>query len=234
MVALSIFLLGGGFSVHEGIHKILHRHDPSEKLGDPRWAYAILLISIALESWSFVVAMREFRTIRAGRGVRRTLEEARDPTVVVVLFEDLAALVGLLIALLGVALTHATGNLLWDGMASILVGLVLGAVAWMLARDSKSLLIGESVTPSEDERIREIVRAQPDVLELVHSRTLHRGPEEVILGVKVRFRADLDVQTLEHRINQLEAELRRAIPKLRRIYVEPGFDERAERTGAGV
>ncbi|MCU1279483.1 MAG: cation transporter, partial [bacterium] len=90
LVALCIFLVGGVVSVHEGVEKILHRHDPSQHLSDPRWAYVVLGVSIILETYSFSVAMREFRTIRAGRGVRRTLQETRDPTVLTVLFEDLA------------------------------------------------------------------------------------------------------------------------------------------------
>jgi cation diffusion facilitator family transporter len=226
MVALSIFALGAGFSIREGIHKIEHRNDPDVALGDPRWAYIVLGVSILLESYSLMVAMREFGHIRAGRGVRRTLDEARDPTVLTVLFEDIAALIGLGIALGGILLARYTGNVMWDGLASILVGTALGGVAWMLARDAKSLLIGEGVTAVEDARIRKIVTEHPDVLELVHLRTMHLGPDEVIMAVKVRFNGEMTVRTLEERINQMEAELRRELPKLRRIYVEPGFDER--------
>jgi cation diffusion facilitator family transporter len=225
MVALSIFLLGGGFSVHEGLEKILHRHDPENALGDVRWAYAILAVSVALESYSLYTAMREFKHIRAGRGLRRTLAEARDPTVLTIMFEDIAALFGLVVAFVGIYLTQRTGDVIWDGVASIVVGLALGGVAWILARDSKSLLIGKSISPSEDAKVREIVASHPDVLELIHLRTMHMGPEEVIAAIKVRFAAHLDVRTLEVRINEMEARLREAVPRLRRIYVEPGFDE---------
>jgi len=228
MVALSIFALGGGFSVHEGIEKILHRHDPGEGLGDARWAYAILGVSIALESYSLAVAMREFRNIRAGRGVRRTLSEARDPTVLTIMFEDLAALFGLGVAFAGIALTRHTGDVVWDGAASILVGVALGAVAVVLARDAKSLLIGEGMPPADVSRIREIVKSHPDVLDIIHLRTMHLGPEEVMLAIKVRFTGTLDTRTLEIKINEIEAALRAALPRLRRIYVEPGFDERRE------
>jgi cation diffusion facilitator family transporter len=232
MVALCIFSVGGGFSVHEGVEKILHRHDPSQHLSDPRWAYVVLGVSILLESYSFTVAMREFRHIRAGRGVRRTLKETRDPTVLTVLFEDLAALFGLLVALGGILLTRLTGNVAWDGAASIVVGLALGAVAFVLARDTKSLLIGQSVNQADEARIRAIVCANRDVVELVHLRTMHMAPEEVIAAIKVRFLGNLDTRTLELRINDIEAELRRALPRLRRIYIEPGFNEAAERQGA--
>jgi cation diffusion facilitator family transporter len=232
MVALCIFALGGGLSVDEGIEKILHRNDPNQQLGNEVWAYATLGVSILLESYSFSVAMKEFRHVAAGRGVRRTLKEARDPTVMTVLFEDLAALFGLVVALIGIALAHYTGNIVWDGVASIVVGLALGGVAWVLGRDAQSLLIGKSMPPEDEAKIREIVKKQPDVLDLVHLRTMHLGPQEVIAAIKVHFVGTLDVRTLELRINEIEAQLRAALPRLRRIYVEPGFDESTMRKEA--
>ena len=225
MVALSIFALGAGFSIMEGIHKIQHRHDPEAHLGNPIWAYAVLGVSIVLESWSLRTAMQEFKHIRAGRGIRRTLEEARDPTVLTVLFEDIAALFGLVIAFLGVFLTVRYDNVVFDGTASILVGVSLGSVSWMLARDSKALLIGKSVTPNDEKRIREIVVAHPDVCELVHLRTMHLGPQEAMAAIKIKFVGEMTVRALETSINDLEAKLRAELPHLRRIYVEPGFDE---------
>jgi divalent metal cation (Fe/Co/Zn/Cd) transporter len=227
MAALSIFTLGAGFSVHEGVEKILHRGAAHAALGDPRWAYAVLLLSMVLEGYSLSVARKEFETLRQGRPIRQTLREARDPTVLTVLFEDLAALAGLAVALVGIAVSHATGDVLWDGMASIVVGLMLGFVAYVLAKDSMSLLIGKAMTARDEETIRAIVVANSDVCEIVHLRTMHLGPEEVIAAIKVRFSAALDTRTLEQRINEIEAELRRALPRLHRIYIEPGFDERA-------
>ena len=229
MVALSIFGLGAGFSLREGLHKILHRHDPGQALGDERWAYAVLGVSIVLESWSLAVAMKEFRSIRAGRSVKATLDEARDPTVLTILFEDLAALFGLGVALTGVILAHVTGNMVYDGAASMVVGCALAVVAWFLARDAKSLLIGEGVTRGDAGTIRAIVEEHPDVVEVIHLRTMHLGPQEALLAIKVRFLGNLDIRTLERSINDIEARLRAKLPKLRRIYVEPGFDEAAGR-----
>jgi cation diffusion facilitator family transporter len=234
MVALSIFALGAGFSVHEGVEKIWHRHDPSEKLGNELWAYATLGVSILLESYSLMTAMKEFRHISAGRGVRRTLKEARDTTVLAVLFEDIAALFGLGVAFTGIALTHVTGNVAWDGAASIVVGLALGGVAFILGRDAQSLLIGKGMNRADDDKIREIVTAEPDVLQLVHLRTMHMGPEEVIAAIKIHFSGDITVRQLEVRINEIEAKLRAALPQLRRIYVEPGFDESIGRKNPGA
>ncbi len=226
LVALCIFLLGGAFSVYEGLHKILHRHDTTQELADPRWAYIVLGVSILLETYSFSVAMKEFRHIRAGRGIRRTLKDTRDPTVLTVLFEDLAALFGLFVALGGIVATRLTGELAYDGLASIVVGLALGAVAFVLGRDTKSLLIGQSASDADEARIRSIVCAHRDVVDLVHLRTMHMAPEEVLAAIKVRFIGNLDTRTLELRINEIEAALRKELPRLRRIYIEPGFNER--------
>jgi cation diffusion facilitator family transporter len=233
MVALSIFSLGGGFSIREGIHKIMHRHEPGQEIDDPRWAYVVLGMSILLETYSLLVAMREFKHIRGGRTLRRTLAEARDPTVLTIMFEDIAALFGLGVAFAGVFLSRVTGNVVWDGAASIVVGVALGGVAWVLARDAKSLLIGEGVTAADAVKIREIVKRHRDVVDVIHLRTMYLGPDEALLAIKVRFIGNLDIRTLEKSINDIEAELRAALPKLRRIYVEPGFDERGSRAGAG-
>jgi cation diffusion facilitator family transporter len=227
MVALCIFSVGGALSIWEGVDKIAHGRDHA--LGDPRWAYAVLAASIALESWSFTVAMREFKHLRRGRGLRATLTEARDPTVLTVLFEDLAALFGLAVAATGIALAHATGQPAYDGAASVVVGGALVAVALVLARDAKSLLIGQSVPEGERNRIAEIAAAARDVVGVVHIRTIHLGPRDVMCGLKLRFSPTLDTLTLKQRINELEAQLRAALPHLTRIYVEPGFDERAAR-----
>jgi cation diffusion facilitator family transporter len=235
MVALCIFALGGYVSVSEGISKIVHRHDPGQTvLHDPRSAYIILGISILLESYSFSVAMKEFRHIRAGRGIRRTLQEARDPTVLTVMFEDLAALFGLVVAFIGIWLTHRTGDSVYDGAASIVVGVALGSVAFVLGRDTKSLLVGRSMNEREENIVRKIVSEHRDVTELVHLRTMHMGPHEVIAAIKVRFDGGLDVRRLETTINDIEAELRSALPQLRRIYIEPGFDEEAVRAARRV
>jgi cation diffusion facilitator family transporter len=225
MVALCIFAVGGGVSIHEGVDKLVHPH--GRPLGDPRSAYVVLGASIVLESISLSVALRELEHLRAGRGLRRTLREARDPTVLTVLFEDLAALSGLVVALAGLIATRLTGVGAYDAIASVVVGLMLVAVAAVLARDAQSLLIGRSAPEADERQIAAIVAARPEVCELVHLRTMHLGPEEVIAALKVRFSGELTVRTLEARINELEAELRRALPRRRLIYVEPGFDERA-------
>lgn len=223
MAALGIFTVGGALSAYEGVEKMLAR---DAAIQNPLWAFGVLGASIVLEGISFTVAMKEFRHESGGRGLRRTLREARDPTVLTVLFEDTAALAGLLLAFAGVLLSTVTKSPLWDGLASVLVGAVLIAVAVVLARDVKSLLIGRSVPEDERRRIAEIALGARDVIAVVHIRTVHIGPDEVMCGLKLSFTPTLDTRTLEVRINELEAQLRAAFPHLRRIYVEPGFDER--------
>jgi cation diffusion facilitator family transporter len=226
IAALSIFSVGGALSIYEGGRRVLEPVTPGHQaIESPVWAFAVLGVSIALELVSLVVALREFRRSAAGRSLGTMLREARDPTVLTVLFEDTAALVGLVVALGGVAASTLTANPVWDGLASIVVGLVLAAVALFLTRETKSLLIGRSVPPAERDRISAIAAASPDVVSVVHIRTVHLGPEEVMCGLKLSFTPTLDTRTLEARINDLEARLRAELPHLVRIYVEPGFEE---------
>lgn len=226
MAAASIFLIGAVVSVREGADKLYELwHGHGRPPGAVKWALLVLGGSAALELWSLRTAVREFRQVTGGRGLRRALADLRDPSVTTVLFEDTAALFGLAVAAAGVLLSHYTGNPLWDALASVIVGLALGAVALHLGRDSKSLLIGEAVPPEQHRRIARLAAEFPGVLEVVHLRTIHIGPRDALAALKLRFARDLSVAELEDRINRLEARLRAEFPHLRRIYVEPGFDE---------
>ena len=146
IVAVSLFTIGATFSLYEGIHKVLH---PDGAMGSRTVAYIVLGVSIALELYSLSAALAEFKHIKAGRSLKQTIDEARDAVVIVVLFEDIAALVGLVSAFAGLLLTQLTGNGVWDGVGSIVVGVTLFGVAAFLARKTKALLIGQSVTPTQ-------------------------------------------------------------------------------------
>ena len=226
IVAGSIFSIGAIVSIWEGVEKIWaiahHAHHPH---GDIRWAVAVLSVSVVLELWSLRAAIKEFRHVTQGRGLLKTIADARDPTVLTVLFEDMAAIFGLIVALVGVLASHYTGQPIWDAVASIFVGLALAVVAVFLGRDSMSLLVGEAVPEEEHARMVELTANFPGVLQVIHVRTLHIAPREVLGAFKVRFARDLNMDQLEAKINDLEAKLRAEFPHLRRIYVEPGFDE---------
>lgn len=234
IVAGSIFLIGAAVSIWEGTQKVWAiLHHKAEGHGDIRWAIAVLGVSLLLELWSLRTAVEEFRNISKGRSLRQALRDIRDPTVLTVLFEDLAALFGLAVALAGVLATHFTHQPLWDALASIFVGVALGVVAFFLGRDSMSLLIGEAVPEEEHKRMVQIAASFPGVLEVVHVRTMHIAPQEVLGAFKLHFARDLTMDQLETKINELEKVLRAAFPHLRRIYVEPGFDESKLRAARG-
>jgi cation diffusion facilitator family transporter len=234
IVAGSIFLIGSAVSIWEGSQKLwlILSGEPVHE-GNVYWALGVLTVSLVLEGWSLRTALAEFRHLSKGRGLRQALRDIRDPTVLTVLFEDLAALFGLAAALLGVTLSYLTGQPIWDALASIVVGIALGTVAFYLGRDSMSLLIGEAVPEEEHQKLVQLAAGHPGVLQVIHLRTLHIAPQEVLAAFKLRFARDLTMDALEDRINELEKTLRAAYPHLRRIYIEPGFDEAALRRQRG-
>ena len=217
IVAVSLFTIGATFSMYEGIHKVLH---PGGAMGSRTVAYVVLGVSIGLELFSLSAALAEFRHIKAGRSLKQTIDEARDAVVIVVLFEDVAALVGLVSAFAGLLLTQVTGNAVWDGVGSIIVGITLFVVAAFLARKTKHLLIGQSVTPAQRATIVELVGATAGVEKLVHVRTMHLGPEEVLVGMKIAVAPGTTAAEVATLVDGIEVKLREALPILKRIYVE--------------
>jgi cation diffusion facilitator family transporter len=222
IVAVSLFTIGATFSMYEGIHKVMH---PGGEVGSRTVAYIVLGVSICLELFSLNAAVQEFRHIKAGRSLRQTIDEARDAVVIVVLFEDIAALVGLFAALAGLGLTQLTNNGVWDGVGSIVVGVTLFGVAFFVARKTKELLIGQSVTPAQRQRMIELICSSPGVKELVHMRTMHLGPEEVLVGMKIAVDDNMRAKDTAQIVDVLEARLRAELPILKRIYVELGTPE---------
>jgi len=222
IVAVTMFSVGATYSIYEGIHKILHPGDAHA--GDPRWAYAVLGGSIFLESLSMRTAWKEFQKIKAGRSLRATISDARDPVVLIVLFEDAAALAGLTIALGGIFCARMLGLGWIDGVASVAVGLVLLAVAIFAARETKSLLLGESVPVGDRQKIIDIVSHHSGVKRFVHLRTMHVGPEDVIAAIKVVFPDDYRSADVARKIDEIESALRKELPQLRRIFIEAGSD----------
>ncbi|WP_431967775.1 cation diffusion facilitator family transporter [Nocardia sp. bgisy134] len=217
IVALVLFTLGSVYAIYEGIHKIQH----PEELSSPIVAIVILLIAIGLETFSFVTAMRESRPLKGGASWWRFIRNSRSPELPVVLLEDTGALVGLVLAFLGVGLTMLTDNAIWDGIGTLCIGALLGVIAIILIIEMQSLLIGEGATPEEDRAIRESLVDGERIDRVIHLKTQYLGPEEILVAAKVAITPGLDIATIAAAIDAAEARVRRAVPAARIIYVEP-------------
>ena len=217
VVALVIFALGAGFAIVEGIDKVRHPHE----IKGLWWAVGILGAAILLESLSFRTALREARPLRGESGWWRFIRRSRTPELPVVLLEDLGALVGLVLALAAVVLAHATGNTVWDGIGTLCIGVLLATIAIVLAVEMQSLLIGEGVLPEHRRELLAAASASPGARRVIHLRTQHLGPDEILVALKMEFDADLDMTGLAGAINDVETRLRTAVPMAQVIYIEP-------------
>jgi cation diffusion facilitator family transporter len=217
VVSMVLFSLGSIFAIHEGIDKLLHPHE----VVSPAVAVCILVLAIVLESWSFRTAIVAAQPARRGKSWWSFIRHSKSPELPVVLLEDLGALLGLLIALVGVTLSAVYGDPRFDAMGSIGIGALLGVIAIVLAIEMKSLLIGESATEEVRSAIGATIEASPVVRNLIHMRTLHLGPDELLVAVKVAFDSGLDIAGLATAIDELEAAIRQQVPAARVIYVEP-------------
>jgi len=216
IVAILIFALGGGMSVYEGVIHLTQPHHST----DPTWNYVVLGFAIVFESISFYFAIRAFRKEMGDQGVWQTVHTSKDPTTFTILFEDTAALLGLLVAFFGIFLGHQLNNPYLDGVASITIGVILGVVAGFLAYESKGLLIGEGVNPRTLESIREIAGAHPAVAEIRKALTMHLGPQDVLLTLDIRFQKHLTASEIAAVIDELEMNIRARHPEIKKIYIE--------------
>lgn len=230
VVAVMIFAVGGGMSIYEGVTHMQH----PQPLENPFWNYVVLAFAIVFESISFSVAWREFTRARAGRGVWRAVRDSKDPSLFTVVFEDSAALAGLVLAFLGVFLGHQLENPYLDGAASVAIGVVLAFVAVFLAYESKGLLLGEAADPAVVSGLAALTLDDPAVSEVEHVLTMHMGPTDILLNLKVRFVPGLSSLESGRAVDRLEQAIRTAHPEITRIYVEGGVGEEAgPRSGLG-
>ncbi len=217
VVAIIIFLLGGLFSLYHGWHKFHH----PEPLDNVWIAYAVLLVSILLESWSFRTALREANKARGNKSLLRFVRDARQPELPTVLLEDLGALVGLCFALVGVYMAEATGDYRWDGVGAVAIGTLLVIIAIFLAIEMSSMLVGESALPEEEDAIRTALAATPGVQSIIHLRTLHTGPDELLVAAKVAVLPNTQAAGVAAMIDAAEVQIRTALPSARFIFIEP-------------
>lgn len=227
VVAIILFMLGGMFSLYEGWHKISH----PEELNMVWVAYAVLFIAIALESWSFRTAFREANKSRGTRSLRQYIQDTRQPELPVVLLEDLGALLGLVLALFGITMAVVTGDARWDGVGSLAIGTLLLCIAVFLAFEVSGLLVGESALPEQESAIRAALSQAAGVDSVIHMRTLHTGPDELLVAVKIGVRRDLPSSELAVVIDEAEKRVRSAVPTAKWIYLEPDI-ERAQAESA--
>jgi cation diffusion facilitator family transporter len=218
IVSIVLFSVGGAYSVYEGIQKLTEPHHEIENWWLP---IAVILVSIALEGFSFRTARKESLPFKGTGSWISFIRRAKAPELPVVLFEDSAALLGLVFALLGVGLTVLTGDPVFDAIGTLLIGLLLVAVAIILGSVTKSLLIGEGAEPDVVERIRDAFNAHPQTEALIHLRTLYLGPDEMLVAAKVAFPRATTVADVAAAIDQMEADIRAQIPVARVIYIEP-------------
>jgi cation diffusion facilitator family transporter len=222
VVALVLFMLGSVFALYEGYEKMRHAHD--HELESPVIALAILGVAIVAEGASFRTAFREADPLREGATWWEFIRRARAPELPVVLLEDFGAIVGLVIAFVAIIVAVVTGNPLYDGIGTFTIGLLLGVIAIVLVVEMKSLLIGESASRSDTEKIQAAIKGSPFVEQLIHLRTQHLGPDELLVGAKIEFDDSLDVDGLARAINVVEQRVREVVPHARPFYIEPGLE----------
>jgi cation diffusion facilitator family transporter len=221
LVAVVLFSVGGLFALYEGYHKVQHR----EPIESWHWVpVVVLVIAIGLESFSFRTAIQESNRTRGEESWVAFIRRAKAPELPVVLLEDFAALLGLLFALIGVSLTLLTDNGVWDGIGTLAIGLLLVAVAVVLAVETKSLLLGESASRAATAAIEAALLAEPLVDRVIHMRTLHLGPEELLVAAKIAVHHDNTAAQVARAIDAAEARVRAAVPIARVIYLEPDID----------
>ena len=195
----------------------------------------MLVVAIGLESFSFRTAIVESNKVRHGQSWVRFIRHSRAPELPVVLLEDLAALLGLVLALVAVVASVLTGNGIWDGIGTVLIGVLLVCVAVVLAIETKSLLIGESATESDTEKIRDALVEDGAVERIIHMKTLHLGPDELLVAAKIAVRHDDSAAQVARTIDTAEERIRKVVPTARVIYLEPDiYSAEAERRGSDL
>jgi len=218
LVAVMIFGVGGGISIAEGVHRML---SPAE-LGDPKWNYVVLAIAFAFDGGSFVIGFKELWKQKAPHhGVIQAIRESKDLSVVSVVLEDSAALLGLLFALAGVSVSHALDAPRIDAAASIAIGLLLAAVALVLLSESRKSLIGERADKELTDGIRALALEDPDVVDVDRLLTMQLGSDQVLLNASLSFRDDIEGPQLAAAIERLSASIRKAHPDVRPIFIQP-------------
>ena len=231
IVSVVLFSVGGLFALYEGFHKVRH----PEPIDAWQWVpILVLVVAIGLESYSFRTAIHESDQVRGDLTWVQFIRRAKAPELPVVLLEDFAALIGLVFALFGVGLTLITDDGIWDGIGTIAIGVLLVCVAVVLAVETKSLLLGEGATPEAVGRIEAALLADDAVQRIIHMKTMHLGPDELLVAAKIAVAPTDSAAEVARTIDAAEARIRAAEPVARMIYLEPDIDlGQGDRSGPG-
>jgi cation diffusion facilitator family transporter len=227
IAAIFIFGVGSTYAIYEGIVKLAHPHPPTNL----KWAYSVLAISFVLEAASITLAIyQEVKEAQhEGLTLREYLSESKDPTAKTVLFEDSAALLGIVIAAAGLVLTDyqvgASAGAYWDGVASIIIGLVLAVVAFVLARSARGLLLGEAASSKTVEAIRQAIESHPNVEKVIELLTMHLAPKQILINAHVKIRPGLLIDEVERTVEEVEDRIKQAEPKVEMIFLEAARDQ---------
>ncbi|GAA4084895.1 cation diffusion facilitator family transporter [Mucilaginibacter panaciglaebae] len=221
VVSILIFGLGGGLSVYQGITHILH----PAVLGDAKWSYIVLAASVVFEGTSLVVAAIEFNKLREGQSWWDAIVNSKDPSTFLVLFEDSAAVAGLSIAALFLYLSHRLNKPYLDGIASLLIGIILILVSLILARESRSLLMGEGVKTNTKHRIRQIIESDKAVLNLMHLMSTYQSPKEILVMLIIAFKPNLTTEGINDAIDRIRTEIKKEFPNIRFVIIQPDVFE---------
>lgn len=217
VVSLVLFSLGSLYALFEGFEKVRHPHD----LSHLPVAMGILVFGIIIEGYALNTAYQEAQKIRGQMSWPQFIRRTRNPELPVVLLEDAGAVLGLVIALVALTISEITGDPIWDGIGTLAIGVLLGIIAVILAREMKSLLIGESAVAEERDRIVSAIEAHPNVLSILNLQTQHFGPEEMMVAAKLQFDDSLTTRQLSKAINETEIALREAVPTAEYVFLEP-------------
>jgi cation diffusion facilitator family transporter len=217
VVAVLVFALGAGVSIYEGIIHLHYPH-PTES---PMVGYIVLLVAFLLDGWSTVEAYREFKETKGKLGWFEAIQWSKDPAAFIVLLENGAAMAGIVVAAIGLFLAQTTGNTFYDGAASIVIGLILGFTAFVLAYECKGLLIGEAADPEVEAGLCELVRAQKGVIAAGEVLTVHSSPDQITAMISVDFDDSITAGDVEHIFSTIEEEATKHWPQVRRLYIRP-------------
>jgi len=216
IVAILIFSVGAGISIYHGVEKVLHPHP----VADPTINYIILILAMIFEGFAWWIAFKEFSTTRGKKGLFQAVQESKDPTIFTVLFEDTAAMLGLIVALIGIWLSVTLNMPVLDGVASIIIGIILAGTALLLALETKSLLIGEAAAPEIVEDIKKLIEEQKNIVAMNEIRTLHRGPNDVLLALSVDYVDTVLAGDVERTNTELEMAIKEKYPVVKRLFIE--------------